>query len=77
MIWKLNSLIGEIEDKTKTKYSLKRISREVNISYPTLHRISHNTAKQVSHKTLEKLLVYLSEKLSRQLTVNDLLERDK
>jgi len=75
--WTLNSLIGELEDATKAKYSLRRVARETDISYPAIHRISQNSADRVDTKTLDRLLVFFNGRLARRVTVNDLLQYEE
>lgn len=72
--WTLNSLIGELEDSTKSKYSLARVAKEADISYPSIHRISQNTADRIDTKTLDKLLTFFNGRLARRVTVDDLLQ---
>lgn len=75
--WKLNSLIGELEDKTKAKYSLARVAKEAEISYPAIHRISQNTADRIDTKTLDKLMQFFNGRLARRVTVDDLLQYEE
>ena len=75
--WKLNSLIGELEDTTKSKYSLARVAKEAEISYPAVHRISQNTADRIDTKTLDKLMMFFSGRLDRRVTVDDLLQYEE
>jgi DNA-binding Xre family transcriptional regulator len=71
--WKLNSLIGELEDKTKEKFSLVRVSKEANLSYPAIHRLSQGKLERVETQTLDKLLQFFNKYLDRRVTVDDLL----
>lgn len=75
--WTLNSLIGELEDQTKTKYSLARVAKEAGISYPAIHRISQNSADRVDAKTLDRLMQFFNKRLARRVTVNDLLQYEE
>lgn len=75
--WTLNSLIGELEDTTKAKYSLRRVARETNISYPAVWRISQNTADRIDKDTLDRLLQFFNKQLSRRVTVDDLLQYEE
>lgn len=75
--WTLNSLIGELEDKTKAKYSLARVAKEADISYPAIHRISQNTADRIDKGTLDKLMQFFNERLARRVTVDDLLQYEE
>jgi len=75
--WTLNSLIGELEDTTKIKYSLARVAKEAEISYPAIHRISQNTADRIDTKTLDKLMVFFNGRLARRVTVDDLLQYEE
>jgi hypothetical protein len=71
--WTLNSLIGELEDKTKEKFSLVRVSKEANLSYPAIHRLSQGKLERVETQTLDKLLQFFNKYLDRRVTVDDLL----
>ncbi len=71
--WTLNSLIGELEDKTQEKYSLVRVAKETNLSYPVIHRISQGKLERVEAQTLDKLLQFFNRRLGRRVTVDDLL----
>lgn len=75
--WTLNSLIGELEDTTQTKYSLARVAKEADVSYPAIHRISQNNADRIDKSTLDKLLQFFNKRLARPVTVDDLLRYEE
>ena len=75
--WTLNTLIGELEDRTRKKVSLRAISRDTGISYPAVHRISQNSSDRIDTQTLDRLLRYFNQNLGRSVTAADLLKYEE
>lgn len=71
--WRLRELLGEYQLKTGDRITYEEITEATGMSPNTLSLIGSNKTRRVDFATIEKLLVFLSGKLGRQLDVCDLI----
>lgn len=71
--WRLKELLAEYQYKTGEALRYDDINAAIGISPNTLSMIATNKAESVNRSTLDHLLSYLSLKLRRELTPNDIL----
>lgn len=72
MVWKLNALLGQCKD-TGRPVTYLDLSVSAKVSTNTIYHVANNKAKRADLDTIEAMLKFFSERLGRQLTVDDLL----
>ena len=70
--WRLNFLLGEYHHRFGKRLTLKQIALETGLSKNTITDIAKGKVKRPDENTVTILLDYLSPKLQRPLTVDDL-----
>jgi DNA-binding Xre family transcriptional regulator len=73
--WRLRELLGEYQQMTGDKITYEEITAKTALSPNTLSLIAANKTRRTNFVTIEKLLSFFSDKLGRQLSVDDLLSR--
>lgn len=74
--WKLNVLLGQCKDAGRPVTYLD-LSVSAKVSTNTIYHIANNKSRRADLETIEAMLEFFSERLDRQLTVNDLLSWEK
>lgn len=72
MVWKLNALLGQCKDAGQPVTYLD-LSVSAKVSTNTIYHIANNKSLRADLDTIEAMLKFFSERLGRQLTVDDLL----
>lgn len=73
MEWRLLNLIGEHQQKTQERLSYRKIAEETGLSKTTVASMASGKIQRPDLETLDAMLSYLSGKLDRKLTTDDLL----
>lgn len=72
MEWRLANLRGEYKQKTGKTLSIRQIAADTGLSKTTISDLENGKQKRTDENTMSVLIKYLSIKLDRELTTNDL-----
>ena len=73
MEWRLMNLMGEYQQKTKQRLSYRTIAEDTGLSKTTIASMANGKIQRPDLETLNAVLTYMTNKLGRALTTDDLL----
>lgn len=72
MEWRLTNLLGEYRQRFGKQLSIRTMARETGISKGAIANLSAGRTHRPDNTTVSVMLTYLSKKLERPLTTDDL-----